>query len=147
MIEIAIHPFLVHFLIAAGGLFLLSRIPGRFSDALTPMLRPLSALLLVLFPAVLGSGAISRTALIHRHVAGDLRLLSVHWWMALLTAACWVPVLILSLRDKGNGVSCRERGWSSHPGWWILAAVVLVVTATLGGQLVYGGHGFIFPVR
>ncbi|MHB8421798.1 MAG: hypothetical protein ACYC9S_05680 [Leptospirales bacterium] len=147
MIETAIHPFFVHFLIAAGGLFLLSLVPGRIFEALSSMLRPLSFLLLFLFPVVLLSGLLARATLVRHHVAGDIRLLSIHGWMALLTVAVWLPMLVFTAGAGRVGANAQRRVWYRHPGWWVMAAMAIVLTATLGGELVYGRHGFTFPVR
>ncbi|MHB1286191.1 MAG: hypothetical protein ACYCYP_06470 [Leptospirales bacterium] len=147
MIATALHPFLVHFLIAGGGIFLLSRIPGRLSSTLSPMIRSLSIGLILLFPVVLMAGVLARKVLIAHHVSGNGHGLVIHLWMGVLTAGVWVPMLAGHLFQDAKDRVHGRWGWFQGPGWLIFAALMMVVTAALGGELVYGSHGFSFPVR
>lgn len=147
MIATALHPFLVHFLVAAAAVFLLSRIPGRLSVALSPMRRFLCVLLLILFPLVVSAGILARAYLLGHHVQGNERGLTVHLWMGVLTAIVWIPMVTEQILVKEEESASRKRSWFQRPWWWVLAASMLVATAFLGGELVYGSHGFAFPVK
>ncbi len=133
----ALHPFLVHVLIGLGFLYPLSRVSERFSVRIGVPLHIQARVLLVLFPIVYGAGFLARREFqpIAPHLTGRVDL---HFTLGILTYVIWG---LLLWKD-----SLRKGPLPSPKGAWIESAlllvgfVLLVGTATLGGQLVYGAH-------
>ncbi len=141
MIVVAIHPFLVHVLIAGCVLYLLARGLRPIRKPFSVLLRPLSAFLSVLFPMVLVAGLLARHQII-AHIPAAEAAIRFHFWTGVLMVLLWWPFVWKTSRPSGNDASP-----SLHPMKLVLMATALAVSATAGGWLVYGSHAIPFPLR
>lgn len=142
MIVVAIHPFLVHLLIAGCVLYLLALGPRPIRKHFSGLLRPLSAFLTVLFPLVLLAGLLARHRVLD-HIPAAASAIRFHLWTGVLMVLLWWPFVWKTSRCPSGGDPFPPL----HPMKLVLMATALAVSATAGGWLVYGPHAIPFPLR
>lgn len=144
MILVAIHPFLVHLLIAGAFVYLMGHWPGFPERALFPFMRPLAKLLLVLLPSVFFAGLLSRHLILEQHpeLADRIRL---HLWTGILVVLAWWPFVWRTAKEDSPGE--KNASGKRLAVLLILGGLTLTLAATEGGWLVYGSDAITFPVR
>lgn len=144
MILVAIHPFLVHLLIAGAFVYLMGHWPGFLERALFPFMRPLAKLLLVLLPSVFFAGLLSRHLILEQHpeLADRIRL---HLWTGILVVLAWWPFVWRTAKEDPPGE--KNASGKRLVVLLILGGLTLTLAATEGGWLVYGSDAITFPVR
>lgn len=144
MILVAIHPFLVHLLIAGAFVYLMGHWPGFLERALFPFMRPLAKLLLVLLPSVFFAGLLSRHLILEQHpeLADRIRL---HLWTGILVVLAWWPFVWSTAKEDPPGE--KNASGKRLVVLLILGGLTLTLAATEGGWLVYGSDAITFPVR
>lgn len=144
MILVAIHPFLVHLLIAGAFVYLMGHWPGFPERALSPFMRPLAKLLLVLLPSVFLAGLLSRHLILEQlpELADRIRL---HLWTGILVVLAWWPFVWRTAKEN----PAVEKNVSGKRRWvlLILGGLTLTLAATEGGWLVYGHGAIAFSLR
>lgn len=144
MTLVAIHPFLVHLLIAGGFVYLAGHWPGLPERALSPFMPPLAKLLVVLLPTVFLAGLLSRQLIVGQ-IPEFAQRVRFHLWTGILVLLVWWPLVWRTAKDNPAVKKNSSGGW--RLALLVLAGLTLTLAATEGGWLVYGQGAIKFPVR